>query len=132
MGRVWTGPTPDVRQGVPLPFGPGVPPAALLGSASMRRETGSRNRPARPLLACVVLGAGAAAVTALAPGGAGTERAVEVTGGASASAYRAVTGAVRMRPPGERAPHTPRYFGTRRSTKLATPSVASCVVMLIS
>lgn len=30
------------------------------------------------------------------------------------------------------APHTPRYFGTRRSTKLATPSLASCVVMLIS
>lgn len=60
----------------------------------MRRETGSRALTARPLLACVVLGAGAAAVGGLAPGGLGTERAVEVTDGASASLYRSVTGLV--------------------------------------
>ncbi|MEV7713454.1 hypothetical protein AB0Q94_28390, partial [Streptomyces sp. NPDC088270] len=47
-----------------------------------------------PLLACVVLGSGTAAVAALAPGGLGTDRAVEVTDGASASMYRSVTGAV--------------------------------------
>ncbi|MDV9201508.1 phosphatase PAP2 family protein, partial [Streptomyces sp. Wh19] len=64
----------------------------------MRRETGSRTRTrtrtARPLSACVVLGVGAAAVVGLAPGGLGAAGAVEVTGGASASAYRSVTGAV--------------------------------------
>ncbi|MGY3246131.1 membrane-associated phospholipid phosphatase [Streptomyces sp. TE4109] len=64
----------------------------------MRRETGSRTRTrtrsARPLSACAVLGVGAAAVVGLAPGGLGAAGAVEVTGGASASAYRSVTGAV--------------------------------------
>ncbi len=60
----------------------------------MRAESGSRTGTARPLLACVVLAAGAAAVTGLAPGGLGTDRAVEVTDGASASAYRSLTGAV--------------------------------------
>ncbi|MET9655599.1 phosphatase PAP2 family protein, partial [Streptomyces sp. NPDC006510] len=60
----------------------------------MRRETGSRNRTGRPLLACVVLASGAATVVALAPGGWGTADAVEVTSGASASGYRSVTGAV--------------------------------------
>lgn len=60
----------------------------------MRNETGSGTRAARPLLACVVLGAGAAAVAGLAPGGLGTKHAVEVTDGPSASAYRSVTGTV--------------------------------------
>lgn len=59
----------------------------------MRRESGSRTRSARPLLACAVLGAGAATVVGLAPGGLGTEQAMEVTDGASASVYRSVTGA---------------------------------------
>ncbi|THA73204.1 phosphatase PAP2 family protein [Streptomyces sp. A0642] len=60
----------------------------------MRRETGSGTRTARPLLACVVLGAGTAAVAGLAPGGLGTKRVVEVKDGLSASAYRSVTGMV--------------------------------------
>lgn len=86
--------TPDLRQGSGLPFGPGFPVPPLLGSLPMRRETGSRTRTARPLLACAVLGAGAAAVVGLAPGGLGTDEAVEVTDGASASVYRSLTGAV--------------------------------------
>ncbi|AXE77718.1 hypothetical protein C5746_13045 [Streptomyces atratus] len=61
----------------------------------MKRETGrNRTRNGRPLAACVVLGAGAAVVAGLAPGGLGRAGAVEVTGGASASAYRSLTGAV--------------------------------------
>ncbi|MBW5262445.1 phosphatase PAP2 family protein, partial [Streptomyces poriferorum] len=60
----------------------------------MRRQSGSRTRGARSLPACAVLAAGAATVVGLAPGGLGTEQAVEVTDGASASVYRSLTGAV--------------------------------------
>lgn len=51
-------------------------------------------RAGRLLGASAVLGVGAGVVTWLSPGGLGEAGAVQVTGGASASAYRSVTGAV--------------------------------------
>ncbi|MDQ0688987.1 membrane-associated phospholipid phosphatase [Streptomyces achromogenes] len=51
-------------------------------------------RAGRLLGTLAVLGVGAGVVTWLSPGGLGEVGAVEVTGGASASAYRSVTGSV--------------------------------------
>lgn len=60
----------------------------------MERELRMKVRAGRLLGALAVLGVGAGVVTWLSPGGLGEAGAVEVTGGASASAYRSVTGAV--------------------------------------
>ncbi|MEV8408258.1 hypothetical protein AB0R12_21320 [Streptomyces niveus] len=60
----------------------------------MEREPRMKVRAGRLLGTLAVLGVGAGVVTWLSPGGLGEAGAVEVTGGASASAYRSVAGAV--------------------------------------
>ncbi|MZG19883.1 phosphatase PAP2 family protein, partial [Streptomyces sp. SID5914] len=60
----------------------------------MEREPRKKIRAGRLLGVPAVLGVGAGTVAWLSPGGLGEAGAVEVTGGASASAYRSVTGAL--------------------------------------
>lgn len=60
----------------------------------MEREPLEKVRAGRLLGASGVLGAGAGVVTWLSPGGLGEAGPVEVTGGASAAAYRSLTGVV--------------------------------------
>lgn len=60
----------------------------------MEREPREKVRAGRLLGALCVLGVGGGVIAWLSPGGLGEVSAVEVTGGASASAYRSVTGTV--------------------------------------
>lgn len=66
----------------------------------MEREPRKTNPAARPLGALAVLGAGAGTVALLSPGGLGEPGPVEVTGGASAAAYRSLTESVAKAPDG--------------------------------
>lgn len=77
-----------------MPFGPGSRLFPLLPSVLMEREPGKTNHAARLFGALGLLGMTAVVVAWLAPGGLGEASAVEVTGGASASAYRWLNRAV--------------------------------------
>ncbi len=76
-----------------MPFGSGSRLFPLLRSVLMEREPRKKIRAGRLLGALAALGVGAGVVTWLSPGGLGEAGAVEVTGGASASAYRSTAGA---------------------------------------
>src|SRR4051812_43125275 len=92
--RVHGAVNPDDRHRQLLPFGSGSWMSPLLRSGSMEQEPREKIRAGRLSGAVGVLGVGAGAVVWLSPGGLGQAGAVQVTGGASASAYRSVTGAV--------------------------------------
>lgn len=77
-----------------LSFGPGSVSLPLLGFPLMERELCAQGRAGRWVSALGVLGTGAGVVAWLAPGGLGEAGAVEVTDGASVSAYRWVVEAV--------------------------------------